>query len=72
MNEKAKQFLHNLTFKEKQLLAERCGIALSTLRNMMYSGAKPSLTLAARMERETFRKVSKKDLRPDIDWSDFS
>lgn len=68
MNQTAKTFLKGLTFAEKKTLAARCGIKLSSLRNLIYNDVKPSLALALRIERETYRSVNRKDLRPDVDW----
>lgn len=71
MNQTAKTFLKGLTFAEKKTLADRCGIKLSSLRNLIYNDVKPSLALALRLERETYRSVNRKDLRPDVNWSEF-
>lgn len=68
MNEHAKKALKALTIEERRNLAARCGVSLYTIQNVVLSGHKPSLLLACKIEREMYRQVTRRDLRPDIDW----
>ena len=66
MATKASGYLRSLTRVEREALAERCGMKLSSLNNIIY-GKKPSIETACRIESETCGAVSRRELLPDVD-----
>lgn len=61
------EYLRRLTRVEREALAERCGMKLSSLNNIIY-GKKPSIAMACRIESETCGAVSRRDLLPEVNW----
>lgn len=61
------EYLRRLTRVEREALAERCGMELASLNNIIY-GKKPSIAMACRIESETCGAVSRRELLPEIDW----
>lgn len=64
---RANAYLRSLRKVERVALADRCGIKLTSLNNVIY-GKRLSVTLACRIERETGGAVTRRELLPDIDW----
>ena len=60
--------LKGMSSAEKKALAQKCGISRFHLYNVM-GGKPPSVQLASRIERATGGRISRKDLRPDVDWN---
>lgn len=61
------EYLRRLTRVEREALAERCGMKLASLNNIIY-GKKPSIAMACRIESETCGAVSRRDLLPEVNW----
>ena len=61
---RANAYLRSLRKVERVALADRCGIKLTSLNNVIY-GKRLSV---ARIERETGGAVTRRELLPDIDW----
>lgn len=64
---RANAYLRLLRKVERVALADRCGIKLTSLNNVIY-GKRLSVALACRIERETGGAVTRRELLPDIDW----
>jgi DNA-binding transcriptional regulator YdaS (Cro superfamily) len=60
-------YLRKLSRIEREALAERCGMKLTSLNNIIY-GKKPSIEMACRIESETCGAVSRRDLLPEVNW----
>ncbi len=60
-------YLRQLSRIEREALAERCGMKLTSLNNIIY-GKKPSIEMACRIESETCGAVSRRDLLPEVNW----
>ncbi len=69
MNETATTFFKSLKSVERQAIAQRCGIKRSYLNNLITCKERyPSVVLAAKIEAATNGRVTRQDMRPDIDW----
>ncbi len=64
---RANAYLRSLKKVERNALAERCGIKLTSLNNIIY-GKKLSVCLACSIEKETGGAVTRRELLPEIDW----
>ena len=64
---RANAYLRSLRKVERKALAERCGIKLTSLNNIIY-GKAPSVGLACSIEKETCGAVTRRELLPGIDW----
>lgn len=65
--DKLKNFLRSMPAEEREAFAARCGTTWAFLRNVMYGQRTPNEKLCVAIERESRRKVTRLDLRPD-DW----
>ncbi len=69
MNETSKSFFRSLTAEEKDAVAAKCGINRRYLNNLIYGDKRhPGVKLAAKIERATSCRVTREQLRPDVDW----
>lgn len=69
MNEHAKAFFKSLKPAERQAIAERCGIKRSYLTNLITCKDRyPGVALAAKIEAATNGRITRRQLRPDLDW----
>lgn len=64
---RANAYLRSLRKVERAALADRCGIKLTSLNNVIY-GKGLSVALACRIERETSGAVTRRELLPEVDW----
>nr|DAM18876.1 MAG TPA: Putative antitoxin of bacterial toxin-antitoxin system, YdaS/YdaT [Caudoviricetes sp.]DAR32918.1 MAG TPA: Putative antitoxin of bacterial toxin-antitoxin system, YdaS/YdaT [Caudoviricetes sp.] len=64
---RANAYLRSLRKIERSALADRCGIKLTSLNNVIY-GKRLSVALACRIERETGGAVTRRELLPEVDW----
>lgn len=60
--------LQHLTKTEKDSLAQVCGTTLGYINQIIYGKNRASIELAIRIEKAMDGRVSRRDLRPDIDW----
>lgn len=65
----AVSYLRGLKRIEKVALCAKSGLSIRWLENMLYANRQPSPELAIRMEKASEGRVSRRDLRPDLDWS---
>lgn len=69
MDERAKSFFKSLKPAERKAIAARCGIKRTYLSNLITCRDRyPSVTLAAKIEAATNGRVTRQELRPDLDW----
>ena len=64
---RANAYLRSLRKIERSALADRSGIKLTSLNNVIY-GKRLSVALACRIERETGGAVTRRELLPEVDW----
>lgn len=64
---RANAYLRSLRKVERSALADRCGIKLTSLNNIIY-GKQLSVSLACRIEKETGGAVTRRELLPEVDW----
>lgn len=64
---RANAYLRSLKKVERIALAERCGIKLTSLNNIIY-GKALSVPLACSIEKETGGAVTRRELLPNVDW----
>lgn len=64
---RANAYLRSLKKVERIALAERCGIKLTSLNNIIY-GKALSVSLACSIEKETGGAVTRRELLPNVDW----
>lgn len=70
MNKQSSDFFKSLKSVERAAIAERCGIKRTYLNNLVTCPDKhPSIVLAAKIEQVTGGRITKQQLRPDIDWN---
>jgi len=72
MNEHATAFFKSLKPAERRAIATRCGIKRTYLTNLISSKERhPGVALAAKIETVTNGRITRWELRPDIDWKLF-
>lgn len=64
-----KEFLAAMTLRERDEFAARVGSKSGHLRNISYGYRPCGESLAIEIERESRRKVTCEELRPDVDWA---
>lgn len=70
MTPKALEYFKSLKPVEKKALCQRAGISLRWLHNCMYVQSKNfSLDVTEKIEMISRGKITREDLRPDIDWT---
>ena len=70
MTPRALEYFKSLKPIEKKALCQKVGISVRWLHNCMYVPSKNfSPEVAEKIEMVSCRKVTREDLRPDIDWS---
>ncbi len=62
-------YLNHLPVPEQQAFAQRCGTSVGYLRKAVSAGARLDGRTCIAIERESGRKVTCEDLRPDADWA---
>lgn len=65
---RAQRYLRSLRQIERAALAEKVGISLPHLQNIIYGKKAPGVELACRLEIECRSAITRRDLRPDLDW----
>lgn len=60
--------LRHLTKLEKMSLAKVCGTTLGYINQIIYGKSQASANLAVKMEKALDGKITRRDLRPDINW----
>ncbi|MBQ9240538.1 MAG: helix-turn-helix domain-containing protein [Duodenibacillus sp.] len=69
MNDYAVSFFKALKPVERKAIAQRCGIKRTYLNNLITCKDRvPSVVLAAKLESATNGRITRRDIRPDIDW----
>ncbi len=63
-----KSFLQSMPVTEREAFAVRCGTTFRHLQNVAY-GKTCGESLAINVERESARRVTCEELRPDVDWA---
>lgn len=65
----AAQYLRSLRPEEKKAIYEQCGITRQYFYNLLGNpNKKASVELACRMQQVTRGRVTRRSLRPDLDW----
>lgn len=64
-----KEYLNSLTVKEAESLAARCNTSFAYLKQIAYGHRRCREALAIRLEKESGKKITCEQLRPDVDWA---
>lgn len=62
------EYLNSLPVSDQAIFAAACGTSLSYLRKAVSKKHKVGMGLAIAIERESQRKVTVEQIRPDVDW----
>lgn len=60
--------LRHLTKLEKLSLATVCGTTLGYINQIIYGKSRASVQLAIKMEKALDGRITRRELRPDINW----
>jgi DNA-binding transcriptional regulator YdaS (Cro superfamily) len=66
---KLKAFLQTMTLEERKAFAKRCGSSAGHLNNISYGYRPCAEALAISIEKESGRRVTCEEIRPDVDWA---
>jgi DNA-binding transcriptional regulator YdaS (Cro superfamily) len=67
--EKLLAFLNSLSPDEQETFANNCGTSVGYLRKAVSAKQRLGESTCINVERESKRKVTCEDLRPDVDWA---
>jgi DNA-binding transcriptional regulator YdaS (Cro superfamily) len=67
--EKLIKFLNDLEPEDQTSFALKCGTSIGYLRKACSKGQKLGDAICINIERESDRRVTCEDLRPDVDWA---
>lgn len=68
MNKTAETYLKSLPRMVRAALAERAGTKLSYLQYAINGKKSVSIELACRLELASNGRITRRDIRPDVDW----
>lgn len=70
MSPEARQYLQTLSAAEKRALCGLCGISIHHFYNILSTNSRKrfSIPLACKLEVITKKKLTRRQLRPDLDW----
>lgn len=64
-----RDYLNNLSVDGQESFAKACGTSVGYLRKLISTGQNIGEGLAITIERESDRKITCEQLRPDVDWA---
>jgi DNA-binding transcriptional regulator YdaS (Cro superfamily) len=64
-----RRYLNSLPVAEQHAFAARCGTTVGYMRKAISVGERFREGLVIAIERESGRKVTVEELRPDVDWA---
>lgn len=67
--EKLLDYLNSIPVEDQRAFCLRCETSVGYLRKAISLDQKMGESLCIRIERESRRKVTCEDLRPDVDWA---
>lgn len=65
---KLSEFLNSLSKDEKKRFAEDCSCSLGHLYNIVSGQRRCGASLAVRIEKRTYGKVTKEEAAPHVEW----
>lgn len=66
---KLREYINSLTTEQQEKFAVRCETSVGYLRKALSRGQKIGESLCIAIEKESGRKVTCEEVRPDVDWA---
>lgn len=64
-----RDYINSLTTEQQEQFADRCETSVGYLRKALSCGQKIGESLCIAIEKESGRKVTCEEVRPDVDWA---